>query len=128
MMACTTAGSFSPNACVAICAPMSRNRYGWPDGSRSTIARYGPMDSDGSKATGREKEAPGCRLESGVRRGEELSGELVERAIRVAQRLRDVHMHIAGPVAAVQIGGVLEECFGARCGVGRDVHGSDPRS
>jgi hypothetical protein len=35
----TTAGSFSPKACVAMSAPMSRKRYGWPAASRSTAAR-----------------------------------------------------------------------------------------
>ena len=37
-------GSFSPNGCVAMSAPMSRKRYGSPAASRSAIARYGPTD------------------------------------------------------------------------------------
>src|SRR5215467_602354 len=54
-MARTTVGSFSPKAWVAMRAPMSRKRYGWPAWSRSRTARYGPTDSPGSKATGSEK-------------------------------------------------------------------------
>src|SRR5262245_63885270 len=54
-MARTTLGSFSPKAWVAMRAPMSRKRYGWPAWSRSRTARYGPTDSPGSKATGSEK-------------------------------------------------------------------------
>ena len=90
----TTAGSFSPNAWVAMSAPMSRKRYGWPPASRSMTARYGPTDSAGiERHRQREEQAARRGLERRMRGRQMLRDQLLERALAVAQRLGHVDVH-----------------------------------